>query len=117
MQQVPIACAFLISYFRFVYTSVIQISFRFFFIWKFLFFTLIASIVYSNNGIDGLNEGLLLASSLKFEPHTNYFYTMLFAGFTHFQNLMREREAVGVGLLGTTGEEGKPSQRMLPQGC
>jgi hypothetical protein len=39
-----------------------------------------------------------------------------YAGFILLLSLMREREVVGVGLLGTTDEGGKPSLRMLHHG-
>jgi hypothetical protein len=38
-------------------------------------------------------------------------------GFTHWRTSMRVRGAADVGSLATTGEEEKPSQRMLRHSC
>lgn len=64
------------------------------------------------------NESFPMPSLSVVRIHYNFTLHFFFhAGFILFQSLMRESEAVGVGLLGTTDGEGKPSQRILPHGC
>lgn len=42
--------------------------------------------------------------------------SLVTAGFTHLLSLTKGREVVDVDLLGITGEEEKPNQRMFPPG-